>query len=378
MNIKIDKKDDIVLKLLHYFITEEDYKPVIINGLENEIWLENMEKDLKLIRINNNYIHNDEQLKNDTYKVKVIMKSIKKSTLSLHMNILNLLLDASEYVNVKGAKDIETIKIDKLRDIKKNKVVKEFFPKIKDAELSDKTDPIEFFKLTSDMNQKTMKNERKLAKIFSQKKPTLTYLFIVINIMVYLFMLLYDKTGELAYKLANNYVLVRNGEYYRIFTSAFLHTNFLHLFFNMYALYMIGPQVERYYGKFKYFIIYFASAILGGLFSCVFMENNVYSLGASGAIFGLLGSVAYFTYYYRATLQGLRNSPVIPVILANLLLGFFIPNVDVFAHIGGLIAGLLISMAIGIGDKARKNDTINGVIVITLIYLFMLYMLLNK
>ena len=67
MNIKINKKDDIIMKILHYFITEEDYKPVIINGLDNEIWLENMEKDLQLIRLNTNYIHNSEQLKNDMY-----------------------------------------------------------------------------------------------------------------------------------------------------------------------------------------------------------------------------------------------------------------------------------------------------------------------
>ena len=68
MNIKIDKKDDIILKILHFFITEEDYKPVIINGLENEIWLENMENDLKLIRINTNYIHNNEQLNSNLYQ----------------------------------------------------------------------------------------------------------------------------------------------------------------------------------------------------------------------------------------------------------------------------------------------------------------------
>ena len=82
MNIKINKKDDIIMKILHYFITEEDYKPVIINGLDNEIWLENMEKDLQLIRLNTNYIHNSEQLKNDMYKVKTVMRSIKKTTLS--------------------------------------------------------------------------------------------------------------------------------------------------------------------------------------------------------------------------------------------------------------------------------------------------------
>ena len=90
MNIKIDKKDDIILKILHYFITEEDYKPIIINGVDGEIWLENMQSDLKLIRINSNYIHNEEQLKSDTFKAKAIMKSIKKSTLSLKMNMLNL------------------------------------------------------------------------------------------------------------------------------------------------------------------------------------------------------------------------------------------------------------------------------------------------
>ena len=55
MNIKINKKDDIIIKILHYFITEEDYKPVIVNGIQNEIWLENMQKDLKLIRINDTY-----------------------------------------------------------------------------------------------------------------------------------------------------------------------------------------------------------------------------------------------------------------------------------------------------------------------------------
>ena len=80
MNIKINDKDDIILKILHYFITEENYKPVIINGIENEIWLENMQSDLKLIRINTNYIHNEEQLKADIYKAQTIMKSIKEKS----------------------------------------------------------------------------------------------------------------------------------------------------------------------------------------------------------------------------------------------------------------------------------------------------------
>ena len=378
MNIKIDKKDDVILKLVHYFITEEDYKPIIINGLENEIWLENMQSDLKLIRINTNYIHNEEQLKTDTYKARSIMKSIKKSTLSFRMNMLNLLLDTGENVKVKEEKNIETIKIEKMNDFKKNKFIKEFFPKVKDAELNDEVDPVEFFKLTEDMNQNTIKKEKKLAKIFSPKKPVITYMLIVLNIMVYLFLLMYDADGELFYALANDYEAVQLGQVYRLFTSMFLHADLLHIASNMYALYILGPQVERYYGKTKFLAIYLLSGLLGSVFSCAFMSSDTISMGASGAIFGLLGSIAYFTYYYRATLQGLLRSQVLPAIILNLGIGFMIPGIDISGHIGGLIGGVLISMAIGIGDKGRNTDRINGIIVFILMTLAMLYMVFTK
>ena len=378
MNIKINKKDDIVLKILHYFITEEDYKPVIINGLDNEIWLENMEKDLKLIRINNNYIHNNEQLRVDTYKAKSIMKSIKKSTFSFNMNMLNLLLDTGDNVNVLEEKNIETIKIDKITDFKKNRIVGEFFPKVRQAMFSDKMDPVEFFKLTEDMNEKTIRNEKKLAKIFSPKKPIVTYILMVLNVMIYLFLSVYDKGQSIVLNFANMKIFVQQGEYYRLLSCMFLHANMYHLFFNMYALYVIGPQVEKYYGKLKFLFIYLISGLLGSLFSAVFMDASTYSLGASGAIFGLLGSVAYFTYYYRATLQGLLRSQVLPVILINLVISVMIKSIDLSAHIGGLIGGILMSMAIGIGDKGRKSDEINGAIVLVLIFVFMFYLLLGR
>ena len=375
MNVKIDKKDDIVLKILHYFITEEDYKPVIINGLNNEIWLENMEKDLKLIRINNNYIHNDTQLKNDTFKAAQIMKSIKKNTLSFNMNMLNLLLDTGDAVTNYDTDHIETIKVGQISDFKKNKVVNEFFPGVKKAILNNKMDPVDFFKLTEDMNQKTIKNEKKLAKIFSPKKPIITYILITLNVLIFLFLAMNDSNGNITSMFVNNRLLVKDGQIYRLITSMFLHADITHLVFNMYALFIVGPQVERYYGKGKFALIYFVSGLLGSLFSCVFSGDYVYGLGASGAIFGLFGSIAYFTYYYRATLQGLLRSQIVPVIIINLVLGFFIPGIDISAHIGGLIGGILTSMFIGIGDKGRRSDEINGIIVLVLMILFMCYMI---
>ena len=380
MNIKIDKKDDIILKILHYFITEEDYKPVIINGLENEIWLENMEKDLQLIRINTNYIHNDEQLKTDIYKAKTIMKSLKKSTLSLNINLLNLLLDTGDSVSFSDidTKGIETIKVEKISDFKKNKVVGDFFPRVKEAILNEKMNPVEFFKLTEDMNDKTIRNERKLARIFSRKKPIVTYILIVINIMIFMYTALYDPNQRIVDICANYYPAIRLGEYYRLFTAMFLHANLTHLIFNMYALYVAGPQVERYYGRLKYLFIYILGGLMGSVFSCVFMDSNTYGIGASGAIFALFGSITYFTYYYRATLQNLLRSQIVPVILVNIVLGFMIPGVDVMAHIGGLIGGVLVSMWIGIGDKSRRADQINGAIVFISMFLFMVYLILTK
>lgn len=377
MNIKINKKDDIILKILHYFITEEDYKPVIINGLDNEIWLENMENDLKLIRINTNYIHNEEQFKSDIFKVKTIMKSIKRNTLSFKMTTLNLLLDTGDNVSIIDNKNIETIKIDGLDDFKKNKFVKEFFPKVKETDFNDKVDPVEFFKLTEDMNQNTMKKEKKLEKIFSPKKPVVTYILIVLNLMVFLYGVLHGNE-ELINMFGNNYELVQNGEFYRLFTCMFVHADILHILFNMIALYSIGPVVERYYGKSKFLLIYLVSGLLGSIFSGVFMTADSISIGASGAIFGLLGSICYFTYYYRATLQGILRGSIMPVIIINLVIGFLSSSIDLSAHIGGLIGGILISMAIGIGDKHRKSDQINGLVVLILMAAFLIYMMMTK
>ena len=158
----------------------------------------------------------------------------------------------------------------------------------------------------------------------------------------------------------------------------FLHVDFFHILFNMYALFILGPQVEKYYGKLRFILIYLISGLLGSVFSCVFGGEFTIIYGASGAIFGLFGSILYFTYYYRATLQGLLRSSLMPTLLFNLLIGFMIPGIDVWCHIGGLIGGVLISMGIGLGDLSKKQDRINGIIVLLLMFIFMGYIIMTK
>ena len=88
-----DNKNVIVMKLLHYFITEKNYNPIILQGVENEIWLENLNEDYKVVRIVSGYIHNDEQFDFDKFKTKRILKKIRKKTLSLKMNVISIFLN---------------------------------------------------------------------------------------------------------------------------------------------------------------------------------------------------------------------------------------------------------------------------------------------
>ena len=141
----------------------------------------------------------------------------------------------------------------------------------------------------------------------------------------------------------------------------------------MYALYIVGSQAESFFGKTKYLVIYIVSAITGSLLS-ILLNMDTASIGASGAIFGLLGSLLYFGLNYRVYLGNTLIKEILPVIVLNLILGFTISGVDNFAHIGGLVGGFLITMALGITSKNKQNDRINGII-LTLMYIgFLIFM----
>lgn len=375
-SLTIGKKDDIVMKLIHYFVTEENYRPIIVNGVQNEIWLENLESDIPLIRININYIHNEEQYKYDIRKADSIRKTIKKKTYSMKMNMLNLLVDVRDEVpDIESDKNIKTIKINKINDLKKNSFINEYFPNFNTKVQTKKSNMTDMFEMTDELNNKTVEEDKALAKVFrNNEKPIVTMMLIFINIIVYLLSLV-DYNGILN-NFANYYLYVQNGEYYRLITSMFVHANILHLVSNMYALYVIGPIIEKYYGKGKFSLIYLGSGIIGSLFSVVL--TNYASVGASGAIFGLFGALLYFGYKYRATLDGFLRSSIIPTLLVNLLLGFMIPGIDVSAHLGGLIGGLLFSYQTGVVNKEKTKDKINGLIIILILIAFLIFMLIKK
>ena len=132
--------------------------------------------------------------------------------------------------------------------------------------------------------------------------------------------------------------------------------------------------MDSFLGKWKYLAVYLLSAIAGSLLSISFGSSLKVSAGASGAIFGLLGSLVYFGYHYRVYLGTVLRSQIIPIIILNLLVGFMSAGIDNAAHIGGLIAGVFVTMALGIKNKSTKMDRINGWIISIIFFAFLIYL----
>ena len=375
-DLMFDNKSILTMKLLHYFITEKNYNPIILQGVENEIWLENLEEDCKVVRIVSNYIHNDEQFNFDEFKTKRIVRKIKKKTFSLHINVMSIFLDMGDNVSsdINHDNNLMCINVKEEDDLKKSDLVKKVFPDL-GSKLKYTEKGVELFaKLTSDINRHNMEDASKMEKLFQSKVPYVTYFFILVNVIFFLVPHLFgfDTYQSIINQFCVHGPSIRAGQYYRLLTGVILHGSIMHLLLNCYCLYVLGSQIESFLGKVKYFVIYLFSGIIGSLFSIIF-GGSVASIGASGAIFGLMGALLYFGYFYRVYLGNVVKSQIIPMILLNLGVGFLVSGIDNAAHIGGLIAGLLVTMALGVKDKTSAFEKINGWIIVLIFTIFISY-----
>ncbi len=379
MNYSImTKNDELVMALVHYFITEENYSPIMVKGVKDEIWLENVEGPYRIIRINSNHIHNDEQYKLDIFRTKKVIEQIKKKTLSLKVNTLNILINVADNVKPDASiNNISSLVLNNVEEITNDKNMLKIFPKLENKFLKDKEGIDLIVSVTNDINAKTIRDNETFAKIFSPKRIIITPLLILICFIMFIAMSVFGRgstdVSTLVMFGANVQSLVKAGEFYRLITSIFLHIGIIHLLTNMYSLFVIGHELETFLGKTKFLLVFLISGLTGSLLSVVL--HSAVSAGASGAIFGLLGSLLYFGYHYRLYLGTVLKTQVIPIIILNLIIGFTLPGIDNFAHIGGLVGGYLATMALGVPGKSKTSDRINGSIVLTLLIAFLIFML---
>ena len=139
-------------------------------------------------------------------------------------------------------------------------------------------------------------------------------------------------------RLLLNRLYIENGEYYRLITVALLHGGLWHLAFNLYALHALGTLVEGYFGRNKYALILMVSLLSGSTLSVLFNPAYVYSIGASGMIFGLFGALALI-----GKRTGVEWRSVLIIVGLNFAIGFVLGGVDWRGHLGGLIGGTLIT-----------------------------------
>lgn len=379
--IIMDSYDLLVMKLIHYFIVSENYTPIIIKGIDDEVWLENKNNEYSIIRIVTRKIINKEQYDYDILKTKHIAKQLKRKLLDFSMNVLSIYLDKNFYTNKIDNFDEKyiSILIKDEDDFINNEYINKAYKNLRDKFVYKEEGFELISKLTKEIEEKNIKEGQEREKYMKNNKPIITYILIFINIVMFVLMYMLGNGSENTNTLidfgANYILLTKAGEYYRLITSGFLHIGVIHLLLNMYSLYIVGTQVEYFYGKVKYIIIYLFSLIMGSLFTVALSSVNTVSAGASGAIFGLLGSILYFGVKYRGYIGNSLVNQIVPVVVLNLIIGFTTPGIGNAAHIGGLIGGYLISMAVGIGidKKEQRSSRINGIIISAILTIFMIY-----
>ncbi len=201
-------------------------------------------------------------------------------------------------------------------------------------------------------------------------QPNVTYAIILINVAIFLIRAISPEIDEQVFLFGANHRpdVITNGEVYRLFTSMFLPASIfgargtyvlqysVHLIFNMYILYAVGTQIERLFGHLRFALIYLLGGLAGSVLSVVLGADNAYSVGASGAVFAILGAEFVYLYQHRKLLGArarVQMRSLITMGIFNLLLGVMTSfggsslRVDNWAHIGGVIGGLALTWAIG-------------------------------
>lgn len=180
----------------------------------------------------------------------------------------------------------------------------------------------------------------------SEQPPFVSYSLLAVTVVVYLFqfgsqyLAGVDIPAGVGMKI-NEYIL--RGEYWRFITPVFLHGSLLHIAFNMYAVNVLGPSLERFYGHWQFLAMYLISGFAGVVGSFAFTANP--SLGASTAVFGLLAAQGVFAYRNQQVFGARARSVfhnVIRIAFINLLIGMT-PGIDNWGHLGGLLGGLMIA-----------------------------------
>ena len=193
---------------------------------------------------------------------------------------------------------------------------------------------------------------------FFSKVPFLTYGLIIVNVALWLIMNIYALVKDInvqslftSFGAKENFRILA-GEYWRFLTPIFLHADFQHLLMNCLSLIVFGKMVEGIYGHKKFAFIYLFSGIMGNIASFMFSPHS--AVGASGAIFGLMGAIVYLSVENPKLFKRYFGNNILVMVVISLVYGFVSPGIDNFGHIGGLVGGFLSSGIVKIKNVSNR------------------------
>lgn len=188
-----------------------------------------------------------------------------------------------------------------------------------------------------------MFTRRESFKQYIQHYPVISVL-IALNISIYILtMLPIIGTPIFNFGVGFNY-LIAEGEWWRFITPMFLHGGIFHILFNMFALYLFGPELEKLTGKVRFLTIYFMAGLFGTIITFLIQDQMYNHVGASGAIYGIFGAFGALVYYARNTMPQLKQV-ILPIIVISVIMTFLTPNINITAHLTGLVVGFLIGLS---------------------------------
>jgi len=184
-----------------------------------------------------------------------------------------------------------------------------------------------------------------LLKKYAKNHPA-TFWLIVINSLMFLITIVtggFSNTNLFALGALLPSSVKTDGEFIRILLSMFLHGSFFHYLTNMIALYFLGTAMERTMGPLRYLLLYFISGIGGGIAIVLFGNLNTLTVGASGALYGIMAGMLYITFTKKTwfTLASVRS--IRRMTILNLIITFMFPNISVIGHLAGFVFGFIAS-----------------------------------
>lgn len=322
-----------IYQLFSFFAMKFSYKTLNFNGnKQDELWLINPgHQYYPLIRITSSSI---ETVMFEEDRIRNLIDNIFKRFKIKNGRFLDIHVGQEEILDIEK---FDSISLD--QNYYSGIEVNDIYPGIHNV-VHEVSDPnLEIASILKELNEygKQAKIQKRNLKV---KLPIVTTVTMVICIIMYLITVILEKDyGNIntLIVLGANYKTFTVGlyEFYRLVTAGFLHGGIFHLLMNMLALYNMGRFMEKEIGSLKFGVVLYGSVIIGSLTSLLFGDNGI-SVGLSGGLYGLMG--VYLMIAYKN--HQLNNPATIQVILINLMINFM-GGVDVFAHLGGLVAGII-------------------------------------